>query len=58
MADLNDISASIASALTEVGVNGHLDVEMDGAKQAAALGRLGDEVEVEVIVRPVEHLAA
>ncbi len=58
MADLHDISASIASALTEVGVNGHLDVEMDGAKQAATLGPLGDEVEVEVIVRRVEHLAA
>ena len=58
MADLNDISTSIASALSEVGVNGHLDVEMDGVKQAETLGPLGDEVEVEVVVRSVERLAA
>lgn len=51
MADINDVATVIASALTEIGLHGYVDLEMDGAKRAASVGSLGDEVEVTVTVR-------
>ena len=53
MADINDVSAVIASALSEVSLTGTLDVSMDGAETVKTLGEAGgDDVEVIVIVKP------
>jgi hypothetical protein len=55
MADIKDVSTVIASALSEISVNGTLDVEMDGDSEVVNLGTLpGDPVEVVVTVKPVE----
>ena len=52
MANINDISAVITSALNEVSVAGTLDVDMDGKHRVAALGMSGsDDVEITVTVR-------
>lgn len=51
MADIKDISASIASALDEAGVNGTLDVKMDGKHIVAPLGQpTEDDVNLAVTV--------
>ena len=55
MANTNDIATTIASALSEVGVSGKLDVAMDGNTAAVIVGQPGgDDVRVEVLVTPVE----
>lgn len=55
MADIRDVSTVIASALSEISVNGILDVEMDGDSKVVSLGPLpGDPVEVVVTVKPIE----
>jgi hypothetical protein len=53
MADIKDISTSIASALNEVGVNGTLDVEGDGEHVVIPLGEpTEDDVALKVLVSP------
>jgi hypothetical protein len=53
MADIKDISASIASALDEAGVNGTVDIEMDGEHVAASVGHpTEDDVDLAVVVTP------
>lgn len=59
MADIIDLSTVIASALSEVSVNGTLDVEMDGENKVVAIGKhSGEDVEVVVTVTPARHEAA
>lgn len=54
MADINDVSAVIASALDEVSVAGTLDVSMDGSHTLGAVGHSnGDDVEITVVVKPL-----
>ena len=56
MADIKDVSTVIASALSEVSINGTLDVEMDGNSKVVELGALsGEAVEVTVTVKLIEH---
>lgn len=43
MADINDVSTTIASALAEVGVSGQLDVQMEGSKAVTIVGEPGVE---------------
>lgn len=51
MADINDVSAVIASALAEVSVAGTLDVTMDGRHSLGSLGSTGgDDVDITVVV--------
>jgi hypothetical protein len=51
MADIKDISESIAAALGEAGLNGTLDVEMDGEHVASSLGQpTEDDVDLAVVV--------
>ena len=53
MADRQDIAAVIQAALTEIGVTGHLDVQMDGDTLHANVGTAtGDDMEVTVQVEP------
>lgn len=59
MADIKDVSTVIASALSEVSVNGTLDVEMDGDSKIVKLGPLsGEAVAVVVTVTSIERAAA
>ena len=54
MADIRDVTAVIESALVEIGVNGTLDVAMDGGETVTAVGRpTGEDVEVVVTVKPI-----
>lgn len=54
MADIKDVTAVIASALTEVSLAGSLDVKMDGGESIEVLNRHGgDDVEVTVVVSRV-----
>lgn len=56
MADIKDVTAVIASALTEVSLAGSLDVKMDGGESIEGLGvPSGDDVEVTVVVVRVGH---
>jgi len=58
MADIKDVRDTIASALTEVGVSGTLDVTMDGAESVVTVGEVhGEEVEVVVTVKPASEAA-
>jgi hypothetical protein len=60
MADIKDISTTIASALDEVGLTGKLDVDMDGKHAVAPVGDVTGhpvKVRVEVIdAEPAEPL--
>ena len=59
MADIADLSTVIASALSEVSVNGTLDVEMDGDNKFVKLGtQSGEAVEVIVTVTPIEPIVS
>lgn len=59
MADIQDVSTVIASALSEVSINGTLDVEMDGDSKIVALdAATGEAVEVVVTVTPIDREAA
>lgn len=52
MADIKDVTAVVASALTEVSLAGSLDVQMDDGETVERIGDAGgDAVEVLVIVR-------
>jgi hypothetical protein len=56
MADIKDVTAVIASALTEVNLAGSLDVKMDGGESIEGLGvPSGDDVEVTVVVARIGH---
>ena len=58
MAEIKDIRDTIASALTEVGVSGTLDVTMDGTETVVTVGEVhGEEVEVVVTVKPAGEVA-
>lgn len=50
MADIQDISTVIASALEEVSVSGKLDVIVDGEERVVSIGDKGDDVVVRVVV--------
>ena len=51
MADRNDIKNAITSALTEIGVTGHLDVKMDEEASGSTLGEPpGNDVDVVVSI--------
>lgn len=55
MADINDISTTIASALTEVGVAGKVDVKLDGGHAIVIAGEPdATDVVVNVEVNAVE----
>jgi hypothetical protein len=52
MADIKDVSQTIASALGEVGVTGTLDVNMDGAEKIITVGETrDDDLEIHVVVK-------
>ena len=54
MADIKDLSDVIQSALTEIGVDGKLHIEMDGEQRDKLVGDdRGQDVEVVVSVKPV-----
>jgi len=58
MATLSDISAAIASALTEIGVAGEVDVSMGETRSVQWVGQpSGDDVRIVVTVAPLvrEH---
>jgi hypothetical protein len=56
VADIKDVTAVIASALTEVNLAGSLDVKMDGGESIEGLGvRSGDDVEVTVVVTRIGY---
>jgi hypothetical protein len=58
MADIKDISDSITSALTEIGVHGSVDVHMDGDKAHASIGQpSGDDIDVAIIVTTPDPVA-
>lgn len=51
MATVLDVSTVIASALAEVGINGRLDVRMDGSRSTSWVGLpTGEDFEVVVSV--------
>ena len=50
VADIQDISTVIASALEEVSVSGKLDVIVDGEERVVSIGDKGDDVVVRVVV--------
>ncbi len=52
MANLNDVTSVIASALAEVSMSGKLDVQMDGEEQVVVIGDKGEDVVVTVLVAP------
>jgi len=55
MADIKDVSRAIQTALTEIGVNGELKVEMQGGFVAKPVGHpTGDDVEIAVMVADIE----
>ena len=59
MADIKDVSEAIHSALSEIGVNGELDVKMEGDRVAAPIGHpTGDDIAVSVTVSELEPDAA
>ena len=54
MAHALDVADAIASALTEVGVNGRLDVRMGGSRSTLWVGMpTGDDYEIVVTVTPL-----
>ncbi|MDN4634140.1 hypothetical protein QCD71_21725 [Sphingomonas sp. PsM26] len=58
MADIKDVTAVVASALTEVNLGGSLDVMMDDGEVVEAIGEAGgDAVEVVVIVCRIDDQA-
>ena len=55
MADIQDMSHAIHSALEEIGVTGELNVHMDGDQAVASIGQPGgDDVEVSVKVHELK----
>ena len=51
MADIKDVSRAIHSALEEIGVSGHLNVEMNGNQSVAVVGEsTSEELDVQVVV--------
>ena len=56
MATVLDVADVVASALTEISLNGRLDVRMDGSRSTSWVGSpTGDDVEVVVTVKPLER---
>lgn len=52
MADINDMSIAILSALEEIGVTGELAIHMDGDRTTALIGSsVGHELRVAVDVQ-------
>jgi hypothetical protein len=51
MADIKDVSNVIQSALAEIGINGELQVDMEGDHVAKPIGHAaGDEMAVKVVI--------
>jgi hypothetical protein len=58
MADIKDISDTISSALTEIGVHGNVDVRLDGNQAHASIGQpSGDDIDVAIVVTTPEPAA-
>ncbi|WP_260597792.1 hypothetical protein [Sphingomonas endolithica] len=55
MADVKDVSRAVQAALEEIGVNGKLNVQMDGDEATASVGHpTGDDVDVSVTVSELD----
>ena len=58
MANFADIATSIASALNEIGVNGTVDVRMEGDHVHASVGHpTGADIDVAIVVTSAEPRA-
>lgn len=56
MADINDVSKAVKSALEEIGVTGEMNVNLDKGETTSSIGELGgDDVEVMIVVTPMEE---
>jgi hypothetical protein len=55
MADVEDVSLVIASALSEISMAGSLDVVVDDNQKVSAMVGGNDDVEVTVVVKRIEH---
>ena len=55
MATVLDVATVITSALTEVSMNGRLDVRMDGSRSTSWVGQpTGDDYEIVVELKPLD----